>query len=230
MLPLAVAALTAVALLLLLDDATGSPWALALFVFAAFALTGLGQEFWNGAAGQHRLIGESMPAALVAVVSRNRRRYGGYIVHIGVIVLLIGIAASSSFQTKRDVTLRPGEGTVVDERTVTYVKPTVEVTEGYLQFGTVVRVAEDGEPAAVVRPSRRYFRPTGQESGTIASFFDGEATSEIGLQAGLLKDFWVAGQPNLTDVRRRVRTADDAFTACIRAAPGAPPQCASLAA
>ena len=43
-----------------------------------------------------------------AMVSRNRRRYGGYIVHAGVAVLLIGIAASSSFQTNRDVTLRPG--------------------------------------------------------------------------------------------------------------------------
>ena len=83
-----------------------------------------------------------MPAALVGVVSRNRRRYGGYIVHIGIAVLLIGIAASSSFQTNRDVTLKPGQSTVVDGRKITYVKPTVAVNSEYLQFGSVLRVEE----------------------------------------------------------------------------------------
>ena len=112
--------------LALFSDAAGKPWALALFAFAAFALTGLAQEFWRGAAARRSLSGGSMPAALVAVVSRNRRRYGGYVVHVGVAVLLIGIAASSSFQTNRDVRLAPGESAVVDGRTVTYERPTVE--------------------------------------------------------------------------------------------------------
>ena len=105
--PLIVAAVVAVGLALF-SDALQSPWAFALFVFAAFAIAGLGQEFWNGAAARRKLAGGSMPGALVGVVSRNRRRYGGYIVHIGIAVLLIGVAASSSFQTNRDVTLRPG--------------------------------------------------------------------------------------------------------------------------
>ena len=106
--PLVVAALAAVGLALF-TDADEQLWALALFVFAAFALTGLAQEFWSGAAARRQLAGGSMPAALVGVVTRNRRRYGGYIVHVGIVVLLIGVAASSSFQTNRDVELRPGE-------------------------------------------------------------------------------------------------------------------------
>ena len=73
------------------------------------------------------------PAALVGVVSRNRRRYGGYIVHIGIAVLLIGIAASSSFQTKRDVKLRPGQSAVVDGRKVTYVQADGERRQTGLQ-------------------------------------------------------------------------------------------------
>ena len=64
--------------------------------------------------------------ALLALVARNRRRYGGYVVHAGVAVLLIGIAASSSFQTNRDLRLRPGERPSVDDYTVTYVKPTAD--------------------------------------------------------------------------------------------------------
>src|SRR5262245_4656283 len=62
-LPLAVAAVTLVALLLF-GDAGEEPWALALFVFAAFALAGLAQEFWNGAAARRKLSGDSMPVAL----------------------------------------------------------------------------------------------------------------------------------------------------------------------
>src|SRR5207342_2961375 len=84
--PAIAAAATGVALALL-TDAGSKPWALALFVFAAFALVGLGQEFWRGAAARRALAGGSMPAALVGLVSRNRRRYGGYVVHAGVAVL-----------------------------------------------------------------------------------------------------------------------------------------------
>ena len=147
---------------------------------------GSAQEFWRGAAARRTLSGGSMPAALVGVVSRNRRRYGGYIVHVGIAVLLIGIAASSSFQTNRDVDLRPGESAVVDGRTITYVKPTVERRPTRpSRFGARAAGRAGRQDASTLHPSRRYFRPTGQRRrGTIASFFDGEATSEVGLKAG----------------------------------------------
>ncbi len=228
-LPLAVAAVVALGLVLF-TDAAEQLWALALFVFAAFAMTGLAQEFWTGAAARKQLSGESGPQALVGLVSRNRRRYGGYIVHVGVIVLLIGIAASSSFQTNRDVELRPGESTTVDGRTITYVKPTVSVDQEKLGFGSLLRIEEDGKVIGTVRPSRQYFRPTGQATGTIASFFDGEATSEVGLRAGLGHDLWIAEQPNITAVQRGVRLADKGFKACVSGAPGTPPQCKALGA
>jgi cytochrome c-type biogenesis protein CcmF len=227
--PAAVAALTALGLGLF-TDAADKPWALALFAFAAFALTGLAEEFWRGAAARRSISGGSIGTALIAVVSRNRRRYGGYIVHAGIAVLLIGIAASSSFQTNRDVTLRPGQSTVVDGRKITYLRPTVGVDSEKFTFGTVLRVEKDGEQVAVLRPSRRYFRPTGQSSGTIGSFFDGEATSEVGLKAGLGSDLWTAVQPDIGKVQRRVRGADKGFEACVSGAPGTPPQCKAVAA
>jgi cytochrome c-type biogenesis protein CcmF len=201
-----------------------------LFVFAAFALTGLAQEFWRGAAARRSLAGGSFPAALVGVVSRNRRRYGGYIVHIGIAVLLIGVAASSSFQTNREVVLRPGESAVIDGRKVTYVKPTVAADAEKFTFGGVVRVEEDGKLVATLHPSRRYFRPTGQAGGTIGSFFSGEATSEVGLRAGFLNDLWIAMQPDIAGVQQRVRAADKGFKACVAGAPGTPSQCDALAA
>ena len=143
--------------------------------------------------------GASSPAARCRrrwsrVVSRNRRRYGGYIVHVGIAVLLIGIAASSSFQTNRDVTLRPGESAVVDGRTITYVKPTVSVDERDVHASArVLRVEEGRQDASTPAPEPPLLPPDRrQATGTIASYFDGEATSEVGLEAGLGSDLWIA--------------------------------------
>jgi cytochrome c-type biogenesis protein CcmF len=227
--PLIVAAVTAVGLLLF-SDAPGEPWAFALFVFAAFAVTGVAQEFWQGAVARRRVAGGSLPGALVAVVSRNRRRYGGYIVHIGIAVLLIGIAASSSFQTNRDVVLKPGESAEVDGRTVTYVRPEVAADANKFTFGALLRVSKDGEQTALLHPSRDFFRPTGQEGGMIGDFFTGEATSEVGLHAGLGSDFWTSIAPDVSAVQQQARAADQGFQACVEAGPGTPPACESIAA
>ncbi len=225
--PALVAALAALALGVF-TDAANKPWALALFAFAAFALTGLAQEFWRGARARQSLHGGTLPAALAGVVTRNRRRYGGYVVHAGVAVLLIGIAASSSFQTKQDLRLRPGQSAVVDGYTVTYVRPTAKVDGLAFTAGAVERVTKDGKTFTLY-PTRRFYRPTGAGGGSISNYFAGESDSDIGLQAGLGHDFWTAIQPTIGGVQRSARAADAGFKACIGGAPGAPPQCRAVA-
>ncbi|HEY6549991.1 MAG TPA: heme lyase CcmF/NrfE family subunit [Solirubrobacterales bacterium] len=226
--PSLIAALVGV-VLALFTDAAHKPWAFVLFVFASFALVGLTQEFWRGAAARRSLKGGSIATALVAVVSRNRRRYGGYIVHMGIAVLLIGIAASSSFQTNRDVDLRPGESAVIDGYKVTYVRPTASVDRLAFTAGAVLRVEVDGR-TFTLHPDRRFYRPTGVSGGTISNYFGGEADSDIGLKAGALEDFWTAVQPSITGVQGAARAADKGFEACVGGGPGAPPQCKAVAA
>jgi cytochrome c-type biogenesis protein CcmF len=226
--PLAFAAVVALALAAF-SDAPQHGWAYALFVFAAFALAGIAQEFWRGAAARRKLSGGSMPAAMAGAVSRNRRRYGGYIVHVGVVVLLLGIAASSSFQTNREVRLRPGQSTTVDERTITYEKPTVSFDKQKISVGARLAVLHDGK-RDVVETSRSYFRPTGEATGTIGSRFAGEAETNVSLQAGIFDDLWIAIRPDLGGVIKRARAADQGFKRCVQGGPGTPPACASLAA
>jgi cytochrome c-type biogenesis protein CcmF len=197
----------------LFTDASKNLWALGLFAFAAFSLAALAQEFWQGASARRSLSGGSIPAALLGVAARNRRRYGGYIVHAGIAVLLIGIAASSSFQTNRDISLRPGQSAKVNGYEMNYRRPTVDVNDRRIAFGAVLDVRRDGKRFALLTPSRQYFRPTGVPTRTIRSFFEGEATSEVGLKAGLRKDFWTAMQPNISGVERRARMADEKFRA-----------------
>src|SRR5438445_11740808 len=63
--------------------------------------------------------GVGWPAAFSSLVSRNRRRYGGYVVHAAVVLLAIGVAGSSAYQTVREARLQPGGSmTVAGDRLV----------------------------------------------------------------------------------------------------------------
>jgi cytochrome c-type biogenesis protein CcmF len=222
--PLAAAAAAAV-VLAAATDAASRPWALALFALAAFALAGLGQELWQAGTARRRLGGGSIPGSMWAVASRNRRRYGGYLVHAGVAVLLIGIAASSSFQTNREIELKPGESATIDGYRVHYVRPTSHLDGLAFTAGAVLRVEKGGE-AFTLRPTRNFYRPTGAIStGRISDYLGGEADSNVGLKAGLARDFWTAAQPDITGIQRRGRLADRAFSKCVKGGPGTPSQC-----
>ena len=114
--------------LLLAAGVSGKPFALAMFGCAAFVLGCVGQEFFRGVRARRAMAGEAAPVALVALVRRNRRRYGGYIVHVGIAVLFVGVAASSSFQHTVEPTLSVGQSSKVGAYTVRYVRPTATVS------------------------------------------------------------------------------------------------------
>ena len=206
-----IAALVALVVLSVATDAGGEPWALALFCLAAFALVALGQEFWRGASARRALAGGSYPVALAATVTRNRRRYGGYVVHAGIAVLLIGIAASSSFQTNRDLSLDVGQSADVGDYTVTYERPTVDVANERIAFGAILDVKRDGKDFSLLSPQRNYYATQDPSAGPIGRFFEGEATSEVGLRAAAGEDFWTAFQPDLTKLDTPIKRANRKF-------------------
>src|SRR3954451_9777330 len=159
------------------------------------------------------MTGEAAPAAVVSLVRRNRPRYGGYIVHVGMALLFVGVAASSAFQHERDVRLAPGQTTRVGDYPVTYVRNTakLEFREDSLEairIGAQLRVQRDGhEPFAAVT-ERRYFPANAPFMGPLARYFAGEATSEIALKAGGLRDFWAAYQPDQDGIQKIVAATD----------------------
>lgn len=195
--PPAVFALVVLLVLAVGTDAASEPLALVMFGFGAFAVAGLASEFWRGAGAQRALTGANPLVALGRVVGRNRRRYGGYIVHTGVILAFVSVAASSSFQTSRDVRMLPGDSTVVDDYEVSYVRPTAgrDLDEEKLTFGAVIEVRRDGELERTLAPSRNYY--SSNATGTLRSFFEGEATSEVGRSGGAGEDLWTAMRPDL---------------------------------
>ncbi|MGH7537201.1 MAG: heme lyase CcmF/NrfE family subunit, partial [Gemmatimonadales bacterium] len=83
-------------------------WAITAIVLGGFVSATIAQEFARGVTARHRQYGERWPLALVRLIGRNRRRYGGYIVHAGIVILFIAFAGMA-FKTETQATLRPGE-------------------------------------------------------------------------------------------------------------------------
>jgi cytochrome c-type biogenesis protein CcmF len=190
-----------------------------MFAFAAFVVAVTAQEFARGIAARRAMAGEGPAVAAVSLVRRNRRRYGGYIVHVGMALLFVGVAASSAFQHAHDVVLKPGQTTKVGDYTIAYVRPTAAIGQraGSLEkisFGAVLKVSKNGRPFTTLHPSKAYY-PSQDSSdlGVIGRFFEGEATSEVGMKAGITRDLWTAMSPDISKMQPLIDKGDRAFAA-----------------
>ncbi len=200
----ALAALITLAVLLI-AGLGHKPLAVAMFCCAAFVFASVGQEFVRGTRARRAMSGEAPPAALLALVRRNHRRYGGYIVHLGIAVLFIGVAASSSFQHSSELQLRPGQSTRVGAYTVRYERPTASITPKYdrahtgstLALGAEVDVSKGGHHVATLNPSQGYYASQEPEQGTVGSLIGGQAVSHVAINAGVTRDVWSAISPEI---------------------------------
>jgi cytochrome c-type biogenesis protein CcmF len=195
--------------------AGAKPFALAMFGLGAFVLASVGQELLRGARARREMTREAPLLALVRLIRRNRRRYGGYIVHAGLAVLLIGVAASSSFQHSRDVSLAPGQHARVDGYRVTYVRPTVSATAQKISFGAVLDVSRGGRHVTTLRTARGFYPSQDPTQGLIGRFFNGEADSNVGLRAGLTKDIWTVVDPDLAPLGGYIDQGNRVFAAAL---------------
>jgi len=200
--------------------AASRPAALAMFVCGTFVVVSVGQEFWRGVGVRRAMTGEGPARALRSLVSRNRRRYGGYLVHVGMALLFIGVAASTAFNHARDVRLTPGQTTRVGDYAFTYAKATSRVSttrSGELEkisFGAIVNVTRHGQKIVTLRPERGYFPSRDQSGlGPVGRFFEGEATSEVGLKAGIRRDLWTAMTPDIRTLMPTIEEGNRVFAA-----------------
>jgi cytochrome c-type biogenesis protein CcmF len=69
------------------------------FAFAGFVLGTVAQEFWRGARVRQQTTGTDVFTALIGLVGRNKRRYGGYLVHVGIVLMFLGKRETQTKQT-----------------------------------------------------------------------------------------------------------------------------------
>jgi cytochrome c-type biogenesis protein CcmF len=178
----------AATLVLLLAAGILDFYATIALALAGFVAGTIFQEFYRGVRARRRMHGESVLLALSRLIARNRRRYGGYLVHTGILIYFVAFAGMA-FRRQMEATLRPGES-------VELVSPFGHVYKfthmGISQFealnrvvsAATVEVTRDGKPAGVMTSEKRqhvdrFKRPTFEPS------------TEVGIRSGLQEDLYI---------------------------------------
>jgi cytochrome c-type biogenesis protein CcmF len=163
-------------------------YALMTWGLAAFVLGTVGQEFYRGIRARHRMFGEAAPVAFVRLIGRNRRRYGGYLVHLGVLVYFVAFAGSI-FKITKEVTLVPGEKVELKSpfgHTYSFTFLGISQYEALNRqvSSASLEVRKDGKAGGVLTSEKRqhvnsFGEPTFQPS------------TEVGIRSGLQEDLYV---------------------------------------
>jgi cytochrome c-type biogenesis protein CcmF len=165
-----------VALLLVLG--VRDPFAVLGFGICLFVLGTIVQEFARGASARHRATGENVVQALVSLFRRNNRRYGGYLVHLAMLLIGAGVIGSQVYQRETQGTLSPGESlslgayTVVAHGTLTSTPPGVRIVDAVLTV--------NGEP---LNAEKQFFDSFPQQPST-----------KVGLHSTPVEDLYVVLQ------------------------------------
>ncbi len=143
----------------------------ALCVFAGvFVFVAIFSEFYRGAKLRAKRQETSFFEGLGLLIQRNKRRYGGYIVHIGIVIVYLGIMGSKGYFLLESASLKLGESMQVGEYQLTMKDTFQEEHQNYLRAGVVFDVQKDGEPHGTMEPARHFYYKAGQgEQDTIES-------------------------------------------------------------
>lgn len=134
------------------------PAALLGFWLASFVAFVTFYEFWRGALARHRKSGESLPAALWNLAGRNRRRYGGYVIHLGVVLMAIGVIGIEVFQTETQGTVPQGGQVALGDYAITYDSlANFDTADGRNVARAVVSVYKDSKYVGELHPRRDYY-------------------------------------------------------------------------
>ena len=162
--------------------------ALVAYVLAAFVAGTIIQEFYKGIGARRSIHGEAIPLATVRLIARNRRRYGGYIVHAG-IVILFSAFAGLAFKKDHDVQLKAGESKeLVDPlgHRWRFVSQGISTSETLNRFVTAVglEVWRDGVSQGILTSEKRQY----YDSNKQPQF---EPSTEVGIQSSAKLDLYV---------------------------------------
>ncbi len=143
-------------------------YALAAFSLAAFVLATIVAEFLRGTLARRHMVGERPTRALVNLVAKNNRRYGGYIIHLGVIIVFAGIVGSSFFRTEVKKTVREGESFAVGPYTLRYLGIDGVDTPHLESVSARVEVTRDGREVAIMTPAKLFYKRPQQPATNVA--------------------------------------------------------------
>src|SRR5918994_194859 len=173
-------------------------YAVVALAFAGFVIGTIAQEFYRGVRARRRMHGESIPMAFSRLIARNRRRYGGYIVHAGIVIYFVAFAGMA-FKREQEATLKPGDS--VEMRSP--FGHTYRFTHmGISQYEALNRIVSTAT-VEVMKDGRRAGLMTSEKRQHVDSFKRPtfEPSTEVAIRSNLQEDLYIvfAGAVNGTE-------------------------------
>lgn len=168
-------------------------WALVSFTLIGFVFGTLAQEYWRGTAARMRMHGEAVPVAFGRLIARNRRRYGGYLVHLGILIYFVGFTGQA-FVVQQEATLKPGESVTVKSPYGHVYRFTHVGISQFEQLNRVVsaatlQVQRDGVPDGVITSEKRQHFTVDATTGEKTASFS--PSTEVGIRSSVREDVYV---------------------------------------
>ncbi len=149
------------------------------FALCAFVVGTIGQEFIRGAAVRREATGTDLMTAMIGLVARSRRRYGGYVVHVGIVLMFLGFAGAG-YKLDSQVLLRPGDAHELGPYTVRYDRLSQNTDTQKQMITAHMTVLEDGEVLGELFPARWFFFK-----------HETEPTTEVAMRRTIADDLYV---------------------------------------
>ena len=143
-------------------------WAVVAFSLIFFVLGTIAAEFIRGVRARQAMLGESAPLALVRLTAKNRRRYGGYIIHVAVVMIFIAITGTSLFRQEKQVTLNQGESFEIGGYTLRYNGLEQRDTPHIAYLMANLTVFSNGKPVDTLKPEKRFYKKPEQPTTEVA--------------------------------------------------------------
>jgi len=135
---------------------------------AAFVLGTIVVEFRRGVSARRHMVGESVPVAIVNLIGKNNRRYGGYVIHIGVVLAFTGIVASAFFKTEVKKSVKQGDSFQVGAYELEFLGMNTTETAHVETSRARVEVRRNGRPIAMMEPAKLFFKRLQQPATAVA--------------------------------------------------------------
>jgi len=153
--------------------------AITSYTLCVFVMSTIIIEFVRGTEARHKIVNEEYYLAFFRLIWKNKRRYGGYIVHIGMIFIYLGITGSSSHKIERETALSIGESFTIRDYTITYENFDKFETSGKVSLVAKLKLEKDGVLLEELYPEKNFYKTEEQP------------ISEIALHWNLAEDFYV---------------------------------------
>ncbi|MFN8521927.1 MAG: heme lyase CcmF/NrfE family subunit [Chloroflexota bacterium] len=176
--PLAFAA--ACALLVWLALGGQHPVALVTLFACALVVGTVLVEVVRGTLARQRATGETPPLALWGLLRRNNRRYGGYAVHIGIVLLAAGVTGSTFYQVEQQVRLAPGDSVTIAGYRLTFTGLAEHQQYDYRAMRAVLAVTSNGTDLGTLAPEKRFHRN-----------FERQPSSEVAIRSSPVEDLYI---------------------------------------